>query len=317
MTACQICANSENNRAHSVREMMFGLREIFPYVECGQCGCLQLLQIPADMSRYYPRDYYSFQTHGALKTFVRHQWSSYAYHGRNLVGKLVSRFFVPNGSMQAIRRSGISRQAKVLDVGCGSGRLLLDLAYLGFTDLSGADPFISADIIHPEGPRVYKRQLAEMTGTFDLIMLHHSFEHMSEPARVMAEIDRLLRPGGELIVRIPVASSHAWRTYGVDWVNLDAPRHFFLHTFKSMEILASRAGWRTGSIVHEGNDEQFWMSEQYARDIPSQDPRSLSSSPWKRLLAWNKIRRWQKMAADVNRRQEADLVCFHFHKNKA
>lgn len=70
-SACNICGNDKGNRQHEAREMAFGLRDKFTYLECGSCGCLQLLNIPADMSRYYPGDYYSMQEHGWLKTFIR------------------------------------------------------------------------------------------------------------------------------------------------------------------------------------------------------------------------------------------------------
>ena len=57
--ACRICGNASDNRAHVAREMMFGTRERFDYVECARCGCLQIRDVPADLSPYYPADYYS------------------------------------------------------------------------------------------------------------------------------------------------------------------------------------------------------------------------------------------------------------------
>jgi hypothetical protein len=58
---CSICGNTGGNKTHSVREMMFGMRDVFQYLECGACGCLQLLNIPKDMGKYYPEQYYSFR----------------------------------------------------------------------------------------------------------------------------------------------------------------------------------------------------------------------------------------------------------------
>jgi len=222
--------------------MAFGLRDKFEYLECGSCGCVQLLEIPRDMAKYYPPNYYSFQKHGALKTFIRHQWSAHAYGNSNLIGKLVAGLFFANRAMESVRRSGVSKEARILDVGCGSGRFLLDLAYLGFANLTGADPFNERDLVYENGVRVLKRQLSEIEGTFDLIMLHYSYEHMDKPEAVLREIHRLLGPGGQAILRIPVASSYAWRRYGVNWVNFDPPRHFYLHTFKSIDLLTRRVG---------------------------------------------------------------------------
>ena len=35
--------------------MMFKLKGCFEYFECANCGCLQIKQIPADISKYYPK----------------------------------------------------------------------------------------------------------------------------------------------------------------------------------------------------------------------------------------------------------------------
>ena len=312
--ACRICGNTEANQLHVAREMAFGLRDKFSYLECGACGCVQLLDIPADLHKFYPPDYYSFQKHGKLKTFLRHQWSAYAYGRPNPVGWLVSNLFFPNWAMRAVRRSAVLKTASILDVGCGSGRLLLDLAYLGFKNLTGVDPFIPRDIAYDCGVRVFKKELRDLPGSFELVMLHFSYEHMDNSVDVMQQIQRLMRPGGQAIVRIPVASSYAWKRYGVNWVNLDPPRHLFIHTSKSMELTAKRAGLEISGVVHEGSDEQFWASEQFEQDIPSNDPRSLYSSPMKRLLAWKRIRACKLKAEELNKQSQADLVSFSLRK---
>jgi SAM-dependent methyltransferase len=51
--------------------------------------------------------------------------------------------------------------------------------------------------------------MADMEGAYDFVMLHHTFEHMPAPAEAMQHIARLLKPGRFLLIRIPVADSHA------------------------------------------------------------------------------------------------------------
>ena len=312
---CRICGNNEGNRLHTAREMAFGLREPFTYLECGGCGCVQLLEIPSDMAKYYPPGYYSLQPHGTIKTLMRRRWSAHAFGKKNLVGWFVAYAFFAHRPMLAVKRVNPSKSARILDVGCGRGYLLQDLAMLGFTNLTGADPFVEQDLNYESGVKVFKRGLPELEGQFDLIMLHHSFEHMDKPAAIVGQIAARLAPGGKVILGIPVASSFAWKHYGVNWVNLDAPRHFFLHTFKSIELLASKADLKIEQIVHEGNDEQFWGSEQFANDIPSNDPRSLGASTFRRFARWGKIRECRAKAAELNSRGEGDLVCFHLSRS--
>jgi hypothetical protein len=40
--------------------MQLGLREEFEYFECSKCGCLQIEEVPLDLSKYYPDNYYSY-----------------------------------------------------------------------------------------------------------------------------------------------------------------------------------------------------------------------------------------------------------------
>ena len=58
---CQICGNRLGNREHTAREMVFGTREEFTYIECAACGCVQLLDVPDELARFYPGDYYSYE----------------------------------------------------------------------------------------------------------------------------------------------------------------------------------------------------------------------------------------------------------------
>src|SRR5690606_33179597 len=55
---CRICGNIGENKMHMAREMMFGTRDKFRYIECAKCGTLQIAEIP-DLTKYYPAEYYS------------------------------------------------------------------------------------------------------------------------------------------------------------------------------------------------------------------------------------------------------------------
>ncbi|MEO7310634.1 MAG: hypothetical protein ABIX01_09560 [Chitinophagaceae bacterium] len=54
--ACKVCSNINENTFHTVRQMQLGLREDFGYQQCARCGSMQLQDMPADISRYYPGD---------------------------------------------------------------------------------------------------------------------------------------------------------------------------------------------------------------------------------------------------------------------
>ncbi len=161
----------------------------------------------------------------------------------------------------------MQRHSAILDVGCGSGDLLVELRDAGFSNLTGADPFIASDHIRAGVP-LWKREIGDVEGRFALVMMHHTFEHVTDPASTLAAAARLLVPGGRVLIRLPVADSDAWREYGTDWVQLDAPRHIFLHTARSLGRLARDAGLHVVSRTHDSTAFQFWGSEQYRRGIP-------------------------------------------------
>lgn len=309
---CRICQNTENQRSFTAREMMFGLRDEFPYFECSACGCVQIQEIPSNLPKYYPDNYYSFQKQGWLKSALKRRWAAYSFTSNGIIGRTMSTVLGKNQGIESVKRAGASRNAAILDIGCGSGDLLLLLHSLGFTNLTGADPFITADISYDNGIKVWKKELSAISQTYDLIMLHHSFEHMLNPVEIMAQAKRLLKPSGELIIRVPVAASYSWKTYGINWVQLDAPRHIFLPTVKGIEALAKKIGLRLSKVVHESDEFQFWGSEQYVRGIPLFGEGSMLPL-WKRALARGTIQSYRQRAAELNAKGEGDSVCFHLN----
>lgn len=62
MMKCRICGNNKNNKIYQVKEMMFGFRDKFDYFQCATCNCLQISEIPCEISKYYPDNYYSFRS---------------------------------------------------------------------------------------------------------------------------------------------------------------------------------------------------------------------------------------------------------------
>src|SRR5690606_13797018 len=165
----------------------------------------------------------------------------------------------------------------------------------------------------PGGLRLLRRGIEEMEGEaeFDLVMLHHSFEHMPDPAETLRHVHRLLKPGRAALVRIPVADSWAWRHYGADWVQLDAPRHLFLHTRRSIALLAARAGLEVERVVHDSTAFQFWGSEQYREGIPLRHARSYARNPSGSAFTAAEIREFEQRAAELNARGEGDQAAFY------
>lgn len=315
MDKCRICGNEAGNRAYTVREMMFGLREGFGYFQCSRCDCLQIRDIPAGMAAYYPANYYSMEAPLAgPKGFPRDAW-------RRLDARMRLGAVNPGRTKRReifawFRGAGAGLDTAILDVGCGRGGLLHELHLDGFRRLEGVDPFIAHDLEYANGIRIRKAQLADLKGPYGLIMMHHSFEHMPDQDGVLGAAARLLAPGGALLIRIPVIG-FAWREYGVDWFQIDAPRHFYLHSRKSLELVAGRAGFRIDKAIYDSKASQFWASEQYRRDIPHRSAGSHNENPRGSLFPAAEIRAFARRSRELNRAQDGDAACFILKRKQA
>jgi SAM-dependent methyltransferase len=275
---CRVCGNINGNTPYLVREMNFGTREQFDYFQCAGCGCLQIARFPEDMSKYYPNDYISMgfdeNKFSGVKGYFRDLPCRSLLFPDSLFRKIVSSCILPHKNLASIRELGINRETRLLDVGCGKGKsFLYPLKRMGFKNIAGCDPYISQDIHYTNGLSIYKKQIVEMSENdgWDVITLHHSFEHIHNPLDTMKAVYRLLRPGGLCLIRIPTASSFAWEHYGINRVQLDAPRHLFLHSVGSIRQLADNAGLQLVKITYDSNHFQFSASENYVRGIPLKD----------------------------------------------
>ncbi len=315
--ACKICENRSGNKIYVVREMMFGLRESFQYMECSACACLQLLEPPADTARYYSSEYTAFRPNGRPKSVILGRVYRYLRKRRNegfvpaagwLNRFLAKRYdYLP---LKAFCRLGADPKARILDVGCGSGTLLLDLKELGYDNLLGVDRYIPAPN-NSGGVRVIKGVMEDLVGSsWDVIMFHHSFEHMPDPLEVLRQTTALLVPGGRALIRIPVVG-WAWEHYGVNWAQIDAPRHFFLHSEKSFGLIAHAAGLNIVRVVYDSNEFQFWLSELFSRNVPLTSLENLAPET---MFSKSALRRFRLRAAELNSKARGDSAVFELIK---
>ncbi|HLY31312.1 MAG TPA: methyltransferase domain-containing protein [Ktedonobacterales bacterium] len=335
---CPICGNSQGNQQYAAREMMFGFRDQFTYIQCARCGVLFLSDPPADLGKYYPDSYYSLSSspaeafHNPIKNLVKRLQTNYAVTQHGALGRVATeRFPMAHTHVESLAGLGLTHQSRILDVGCGSGFLVYALKNAGFQAVAGIDPYIKEDIRYPNGLSIRKQSIHEATGVWDVIMFHHAFEHIADPHETMQQVARLLAPAGVCLIRIPISASYAWQHYGPNWVQLDAPRHFFLHTPTSMRLLAQEAGLRMENIIYDSTSFQFWGSELYSRDIslwvgqrmvdeikagvaPAPTANAATDSPQPALFTRDDLARFEAQAQKLNEQQLGDQAGFYMRK---
>jgi len=297
--------------------MFYGTREEFAYFECDSCATLQAVQIPDDLSKHYPSDYLgqvSDQLNtgfSSLRIFLKQQRVLYSLYGRSPLGWLVSKigedYF--GYTWEWFRKAGVTPNSRILDVGCGPGHLLKSLQEQGFLNLAGVDPFQQKT---HAGLKIHRCELKELTGHYDLIMMHHSLEHVPDPIKTLAEAKHLCTPGGRILVRIPVANCYAWERYGVHWFQIDAPRHLVIPSVRGMQILAERVGLCLNEIVFDSDELQFCCSEQYERGIPLKDSASYNKNRETNSFTPAQIESFKQQSKQLNESGRGDQACFYF-----
>jgi len=194
----------------------------------------------------------------------------------------------------------------ILDVGCGTGYILNRLYEIGFRDLLGVDLFIERDLLTSYGVKVMKGEIHDVSDQFKLIMFNHSFEHIWNQLTVLERTKVLLLPNGFCAIQMPVMNE-AWKIYRENWCQIDAPRHFFIHTEKSFGILAERAGFEITRVLYNSTSSQFAASELYKIGIPL---KKQTKSVVIREIGAKQLRVWEQQATEFNTTCKGDQAIF-------
>jgi 2-polyprenyl-3-methyl-5-hydroxy-6-metoxy-1,4-benzoquinol methylase len=229
---CNLCGSQRSEIIFTGPDRLHESDEVFNVMECQECGLIYLNPRPGpnEIHRYYPADYQPF-----FKAIADEP---------TLFKRLDRRYGLYKRCDQVIKRAG--RSGRVLDIGCATGIFLEGMRARGW---------------QPEGVELsefaakYARErfnFPVFTGTleeagypdnqFDLATMWDVLEHVPDPAGTLAEIQRILKPGGWLVLSLP--NPLAWERFWFKhfWAGWDVPRHFHLFTPKVLERYLNRAG---------------------------------------------------------------------------
>ena len=237
-----------------------GLR--FAVVQCHDCGLCFTNPRPssASIGQFYPPIYRPHQAKASTKRFrVSALWRR------------------PEREQQVIPWHG---RGRLLDFGCGGGAFLERMHRRGW-QVTGLDsaPMVVARVRRDRGLHALVGSLPHpqlQRGSFDVITMMHSLEHVHEPLEVLRAAHALLAPGGRLVVAVPNIDSLPFRWFGMAWYALDLPRHLTHFSPQTLPLILQRAGFRPHPLQMVRHAK--WMRASAARALELSSP--AEADPW-------------------------------------
>ncbi len=243
----------------------------FAFVRCVRCGSAMLSPPPraCDVAGFYPR-VYTFAPElaaGWRRVLAQAEYAIFYRPSYRAEARIVDRHCRP--------ASG-GRRGTVLDVGCGRGLRLLAFRRLGY-EVHGCD--FQADSVDYLNARLgIPARQGDVTTvdslyapeSFDVITAFHLLEHLPDPGRAIRAFRSLLRPGGRLVVCLPLADSVQARVLGRRWAAFtEAPRHLALPSQTALAALLAECGFARESMAFHADDVLSCAAEAGLSLVPA------------------------------------------------
>ena len=181
------------------------------------------------------------------KYYESEEYNSHASETKSVFDKVYE--FVKTINLKSkysiIERNIVETQcvASILDIGCGAGDFLDFCKNKGWS-VSGVEPTKKArDISESKlGIKISSSLSLEHfeDSSFEVVTMWHVLEHRFDIAKTIAELKRIVKPGGLIIIALPNYHSYDAKFYKQYWAAYDVPRHLFHFTKKTIEILFAK-----------------------------------------------------------------------------
>ena len=208
----------------------------FSYVRCAGCGLVQINPQPL-----------------AESVKVRYGDNYLAYELENEANFLnLQKLGLADAGFYALERKIMAAKAgpRVLDVGCATGALLDFLRGRGW-QTAGAEISPSAGYAREKRGLDVRSMTVEdckfPDGHFDLVLASHLIEHLNSPAAFLAEIARILSPGGYFFLTTPNIDGFQARLFGNKWRGAIFD-HLYLFSVRTLKAMLKSQGFSVKGV---------------------------------------------------------------------
>lgn len=230
---------------------------VFTYVKCLKCSLVYLNSRPKKsfFKKYYPdvyRPYHQYKKINSLQKLIRYFIRNNKFVAKALIKDQL--FFWPF-------------KGKILDVGPGSGYYLHVLKGWGW-DVSGLELSKQAVKVAKDSgiKKIFKGDLHTVKFKpeyFDAVRYSHVLEHVPSPTKELASVKKILKKNGRIIIIIPNIDSIFFGLFKTFWYPLEAPRHFYQFTPKTISKLLKKQGFKNIKIKYIQPPHTFLWSLLY------------------------------------------------------
>ena len=156
-------------------------------------------------------------------------------------------------------------KGKILDIGAGTGDFLLECKNQNW-DILGIEPNDKAKGIALGKGIKFGDTIEKLeSNSFDVITMWHVLEHVPDVEHQVAELKRLLKPSGTIIIAVPNFKSYDAKYYKEFWAAYDVPRHLWHFSKTAIEKLFDKQNMNLEDIKPMWFDSFYvsLLSEKY------------------------------------------------------
>lgn len=230
--SCCLCGGGTFKKIFDARNDHYGIPGLYTVARCRGCGLVMLNPRPSreELLKLYSEDYEPHQ--------LDMQDADRMLDAQQARRRLVEKY---------------ARRGCILDAGSGDGWFLLSMKRAGW-DAHGCEPSPRAAAFQRDA-----LGLDTVTGgvftaqypgeSFDAVTMWSVLEHVEDPAAMLRELSRIMKPGGTLIAGVPNFNSVERSLFGPKWFSLMVPFHLYHFTPRTMKSLLEKTGFKLEQTI--------------------------------------------------------------------